>query len=125
MRTLISVESEWPCSAAWLQRGGDADGEVAGDFFSADAFGGKREHVGGFVLAAELAVELADGGVGGEQDRDFALETDSGLRFGKKAGQRARWKESGDSRGRQTGVTGRQGDTTSCAARGRGPHGQV
>jgi len=72
-----------------LERSGDGDGQVAGDFFSANAIGGKGEHVGHLVLIAELAVELADGHVGGEQDGDFAFETDCGLRFGEKAAQSA------------------------------------
>jgi len=60
-----------------LAAGGfNADGEVAGQLFCANAFGGERENVGGFVFAAELAVEFADGGIGGEEDGDFAAEAD-------------------------------------------------
>jgi hypothetical protein len=54
------------------QGSGHADGEVASDSTRAGAFGGKREHVGGFVFAAELAIELANGCVRCKQDGDLA-----------------------------------------------------
>jgi hypothetical protein len=75
--------------AGLAQRGGDADGQVTGDLFSADAFGGKGEHVGGFVLVAELAIEFANRRVGGEQHCDLAFEANGGLRFGEKTCQGA------------------------------------
>jgi hypothetical protein len=59
-----------------------ADGQVACDFLGSDAFGGKRKHISRFVFAAELAIELADGGVCGKQDGDLAFEADGGLRLG-------------------------------------------
>jgi hypothetical protein len=71
-------------------RGRHRDGQIAGDLFGANALGGKGEHIGSFVFAAELAVEAADGGVAGEQDRDFTFEADGGLGFGQKTGQSAR-----------------------------------
>ena len=61
------------------QGSGHADGEVASDSTRAGAFGGKREHVGGFVFAAELAIELANCGVRCEQDSDLTAQTDGGL----------------------------------------------
>jgi hypothetical protein len=36
--------------------------------------GGKRKHVGRFVLLAELQVEALDFSIAGEQDIDFAAE---------------------------------------------------
>jgi hypothetical protein len=69
------------------ERGGNTDGQVAGDFLCANAFGRKREHVGGSVFVAELAIEFADGRVGGEQDGDFTFEANCGLRFGEKTGE--------------------------------------
>ena len=71
------------------ERGGDRDGQVAGDFFGANAIGGEGKHVGGLVFTAELAVEAADGEVGGELHGDFALEADGGLGQGQKTGQGA------------------------------------
>jgi hypothetical protein len=64
-----------------------ADGQVAGQFFRPDTLCGKGEHVGGFVFAAELAVEFFDGGIGGQQDVDLAAEPDSLLGFSEKAPQ--------------------------------------
>jgi len=69
------------------QRGGDRDGQIADDPFSADAFGGKRKHIGRLVFVAKLAVEFADGRIGGEQDGDFTLEANGKLRFGEKPAQ--------------------------------------
>jgi hypothetical protein len=71
------------------ERGGNGDGQIAGDFFSADAFGGKGENVGRFVLVAELAIEFADGRIGGQQHRDLAFEANGRLRLSKKVNQRA------------------------------------
>ena len=66
-----------------LERGGHGDGQVAGERFGGRsrywAFGGKGENVGCLVFAAKLAVEAANGGVGGQQDGDFALEASCGL----------------------------------------------
>ena len=53
------------------------------------ALSGKGEHVGGLVFVAELAVEFANGRVGGEQDGDLAAKADGGLRLSEKAGQRS------------------------------------
>jgi len=72
-----------------LSRRGNGDGQVAGDFFRANAFSWERQHVGGFVFAAKLAVELANRRVGGEQNRDLTLEADGFLSLGKEATQRA------------------------------------
>jgi hypothetical protein len=58
------------------QCGGDADGEVAGDSLRAEALCRKGKHICGLVFAAKLAIELANGGVGGEQHRHLALEPD-------------------------------------------------
>jgi hypothetical protein len=64
----------------------NADGQVAGDFFLVldEILGGERKDVGGFVLAAELAIELLDGGVCGQHNVDFAAQTDCLLGFGQK-----------------------------------------
>ena len=72
--------------------GGHADGEVAGDFFLLmdQGFGGKRKHIRGFVQAAELAVEAADGLVGGEEDGDVAAQPDGGLGSSEKERKSAR-----------------------------------
>ena len=71
------------------ERGRNGDGQVAGDFFGADAIGWKGEHIGGFVLVAKLEIEAANGWVGGEQNGDLAPETDGGLRFGEETGKSA------------------------------------
>jgi hypothetical protein len=71
------------------ERGGNGDGQVPGDFFRANAVGGKGKHVGGLVFAAELAVQAADSEVGGELHGDFAPEADGCLRQGQKTGQGA------------------------------------
>jgi hypothetical protein len=49
-----------------LERGGDADRQVAGNLFRANPLGGKGEHVGSFVFAAKLAIEAANGRIGGQ-----------------------------------------------------------
>jgi hypothetical protein len=76
-----------------LAGGGDADGQVARralrSFQPRKLDRREREHIGGLVLAAELAVEAADILVGGEQDGDLAAEANSGLRQGKKAAEGA------------------------------------
>jgi hypothetical protein len=119
MSTLISVEREWPCSRP-AERGGNADGQVAGDLLGADAFGGKGEHVGGFVLAAKLAIELADGGVGGQQHGDLALEADGGLRSARK---RARVRAEGQAKVAGGGSRTQQSASPKLSsARGRGPN---
>ena len=56
--------------------GFERDGEVARVFFCEFRGCGKAEDVGGFVFAAEGLVELAEGGVAGEEDVDFAAEAD-------------------------------------------------
>jgi hypothetical protein len=71
------------------KRCGNGDGQIASNFFGANAIGWKRENVGGLVFVAELAVEFANGGVGGEQNGDLSFEADGGLRIGEKAGQGA------------------------------------
>jgi len=71
------------------QRGGNRDGQIAGNLFGTNAIGGKGEYVGGFVFVAELAVEFANRRVGGEQDCDFTFEADGGLCLGEKTGQGA------------------------------------
>jgi hypothetical protein len=53
------------------KRCGNGDGQIASNFFGANAIGWKRENVGGLVFVAELAVEFANGGVGGEQNGDL------------------------------------------------------
>jgi hypothetical protein len=70
--------------------GGNADGEVAGEVFSADASGGEGENVGGLVFAAKLTIEAANGGVGGEQDGDLSFEPDGGLGQLEEVGKGAR-----------------------------------
>ena len=80
-----------------LARSGNGDSQVASDFFCGyflhgafsgkRAFSRKREHVGGFILVAELAVEFTEVRVGGEQDGDLAAEADGLLRQSEKAGQ--------------------------------------
>jgi hypothetical protein len=69
--------------------GGNGDGEVAGNFFGGSsryrAFSGKREYVCSFVLAAKLAVKLADRRVRGEQHGDLAFKANGGLSICEKA----------------------------------------
>ena len=67
-----------------------ADGQIAGHFFLAldEILGGERKHVGGFVFASELAVEAADGGVGGEEYGDVSAEADGLLGFSQETGKR-------------------------------------
>ena len=66
-----------------------------GDLFCTDPIGGKGEHVSGLVFVAKLAVEAANGCVGGEQEGDLAFESDCGLGLGQKAGQGAGGGEAG------------------------------
>jgi hypothetical protein len=70
--------------------GGNADSEVAGNFFGADGCGGKREYVRRLVLTSELPVELADCGIGGEQHAHLAAQAYRSLRLPKKELQCAR-----------------------------------
>ncbi len=97
------------CLAA---RGGDADGQVAGNFFLFldEGVGGKGEDVGRLVFATEAAVEAADGLVGGEQDGDLAAQTDGGLGICEKAGEGA-W--GWDGCWRRFGTYGRRGTLSS------------
>jgi hypothetical protein len=60
----------------------DADGEIAGNSFCARAFRWERQHVRSLVFPAELAVELADRFIGGEEHSDLALEAHGCLRSG-------------------------------------------
>jgi len=87
----LDLGGERVAVVAGLEAGGvDADGEVAG-YFAAGDFGGREgEDVRGLVLAAEVAVERADCGVGGEEDADYALEADGLLRFAEKGVEGAR-----------------------------------
>lgn len=68
----------------------DGDGQVAGDasIFAGEDFArlcrGKRKHVGGLILMAELAIETADPRITGEQDGDVALELRGVRRVGEK-----------------------------------------
>src|ERR1017187_1715694 len=63
-----------------LTKGGrHADGQVAGYLFSAYPFSREGKHIRGFVLAAELTIEAADGSVCGEQHGDLALEVNGCL----------------------------------------------
>ena len=48
---------------------------------------GKAEDIGGFVFAAEGAIEAAEGGVVGEQNFDFAAEANGGARTVEEARQ--------------------------------------
>ena len=50
------------------------DGEISGVLVGEGWGCGEAEDVGGLVLAAEVAVEAAEGVVGGEKDIDVALE---------------------------------------------------
>ncbi len=54
------------------------DGEVAGVPFGEFGGRGEAEDVGGFVLAAKALVELAESGIIGEEDVDFAFEANCG-----------------------------------------------
>jgi hypothetical protein len=71
-----------------LARSGHRDGQVAGYIFCSKPFGRKGKHIGRFVHAAKLAVELANGCAGGEQDGHFTFEANGCLRQAKKAGKR-------------------------------------
>lgn len=70
-------------------RDGKTDGEIAGDFVFELWVSECRErkNVGGFVVAAEAAIECALIGIGGEEDVDFAAEADDGLGLGEEASQ--------------------------------------
>jgi hypothetical protein len=54
------------------------DGKVAGVLAGECGGRGEAEDVSGFVLAAEVLVKLAEGGVVGEQDVDCAFDADGG-----------------------------------------------
>ncbi len=54
--------------------GFEGDGEVASVLVGEGRGRGEAEDVGGLVLAAEVSVEAAEGGVGGEEDVDLAAE---------------------------------------------------
>jgi hypothetical protein len=58
--------------------GVERDGEVAGVFACEGLRRGEAKDVGWFVFAAEAAVELTDGLVGGEEDVDCSAKTDGG-----------------------------------------------
>jgi hypothetical protein len=47
--------------------------------------GRERENVSRLVLAKELAIEPADGRIGGEKDRDLAANPNNGPGFREKA----------------------------------------
>ena len=89
MRTLISVESEWLLLDRLFERRRHGDGQIAGHLFRAHSAGGKRKYIRRLVLAAKLAVELADGCVGGQLHVDFAAQAHGFLSQGEKARQRA------------------------------------
>ena len=87
----------------------ERDGEVAGVLPGNLIRGGKAEDVGSFVFAAEGFVEALELGVGGEQDFDFAVETDegtgaveeareAGLAEGRKCFEGTTWRFDGDHR---------------------------
>lgn len=69
--------------------GGNAYGQIAGDFFRANAFRREGEDVGGFVLAAELTIEFAECRVSSEQDGDLTAKANGFLRSREKARQSA------------------------------------
>src|ERR1039458_3466526 len=73
------------------QGGGNADGKVACNFLWTvrGCVRWKRKHVCGFVLATKAAIQIADCGVGSQQDGDLTAEPDRGLRSGEKATQGA------------------------------------
>ena len=60
------------------RRGFERDGEIAGVFGRECGGRGEAEDVGRFVLAAEGFVEVAEGGVVGEEDVDCAFYSDGG-----------------------------------------------
>jgi hypothetical protein len=67
--------------------GVEGDGQVAG-VAVAETFGGwEAEDVGGLIFAAIVAVEAAEGGVGGEQNFYFTFEAGGGLSFSGEAGE--------------------------------------
>ena len=78
--------------SALAARCGNADGQIAGDFFLAweRRIRGEREHVGGFVDAAKLTVETANRLVRRKQDRDTAAQPNDSLRLGKETRQSSR-----------------------------------
>jgi hypothetical protein len=67
-------------------RGGHSDGEIAGDSFLVPDRGFRREgeNIRGFVLAAKLPVEPANGAVSGQQHRNVATQADGLLRLAQK-----------------------------------------
>ena len=66
------------------ERRGHTDGQVACNFFGGRTANwtlrGEGKHVSGLVLAPEAGIEFADGGIGGEQHGDIAIEPDGCLR---------------------------------------------
>jgi hypothetical protein len=65
----------------------ERDGEVAGVVVRDFSGGWETEDVGGFVFAAKRSVEASEGGVVGEQDFDFAGESDGRASTVEEAGQ--------------------------------------
>ena len=72
MRTLHFIAEGMVVGGGLAGGGFEGDGEVAGVF--GGEFCGRREaeDVGGFVLAAKVAVQAVEGGVGGQEDVDLA-----------------------------------------------------
>jgi hypothetical protein len=58
--------------------GVERDGEVAGVLGGECGWCGEAEDVSGFVFAAEVLVEVAEGWVVGEQDVDCSFDADGG-----------------------------------------------
>jgi hypothetical protein len=74
--------------------GVERDGEIAGMVGGDLERSGEAEDVGGFVFAAEGAVETTEFGVGGEENFDLAGEADSGagaVEEAREAGFREGW----------------------------------
>lgn len=67
--------------------GRNTDRQITRHFFPVlnESIGWERKNIGGLVLAAELAIELAELRIICEQNRDLTSYTQGGLRFRKKA----------------------------------------
>jgi len=101
------------------QRGGDADGQISGDFERAGSTGGKREHIRGFVLAAKLPVQTAYGSVGRQQNSHLAPQLCRGLRLAQEPGEGAgRW----NSLSASQGVLGWGGEDSTRGTHGASRH---
>jgi hypothetical protein len=112
----LDLDSQGVALAAGLAEGGrHADGEIAGYFLENRLGGRKGEHVGGFVLTAKLAIEAADGGVGGEQDGDASAETHGVLGAAEEAAEGACGRQA-EFAGRLCGVSRKGPLRRRCAA---------